>query len=161
MFVDIKSLPETSKVWIYQSNRQLLDDEVFKINELLKEFIENWNHHGEGMKSSFIVKYNQFIVIINDESFSNASGCSIDSSVQVLKRIEKEFNIELFDRMKTTFRIGDDINIVSLADFKKYVDEGKISSETIVFNNIVSNLKDFNNKWEVPAKESWHNRYFN
>jgi len=161
MFVDIKSLPETSKVWIYQSNRELLDDEVIKISEILKKFVEHWNHHGEGMKSSFVIKYNQFIVIINDESYANASGCSIDSSVQTLKKIEKEFNIELFDRMKTAFKIGDNVNIVSLSDFKKYVDEGKINSDTIVFNNMIDNLNDFNTKWEVPVKNSWQKRYFN
>ena len=37
MFVEINSLPDNARVWIYQANRPFSDEEVVKINELLKE----------------------------------------------------------------------------------------------------------------------------
>ena len=159
MFVNIKSLPNNSKVWIYQSNREFSSDEIEKINAMLFDFVNNWNTHGEGLKASFVVKYNQFIVLANDEEHTEASGCTIDSSVQMIKRIEKEFDVNLFDRMQTAFKINNNVNVVSLADFQKYVKAGKINQDTIVFNNMVNTVGDFKSKWELPAKNSWHARY--
>ena len=159
MFVAINSLPDNARVWVYQSNRPFSDIEVEKINELLKEFTHRWNDHGDGLKASFEVKYNQFITLINDENHTPASGCTIDSSIQIIKKIEKEFDVNLLDRMMTTFKIANNVNIVSLANFQKFVKEGKINQDTIVFNNMVNTLYDYKNKWEVPAKDSWHARF--
>jgi nucleoside-diphosphate-sugar epimerase len=30
----------------------------------------------------------------------------------------------------------------------------------IVFNNLVVDIEDYNNSWEVPAFKSWHSRFF-
>jgi len=160
MYIPFNNLPDSARVWIYQSNREFNKEELNKINEILKEFNNTWNNHGEGLKSSFIVKYNRFIVLGIDENYHEASGCSIDSSVQVMKKIESEFDVELFDRMKTAFKVEENINIVSLADFQKYVKEDKINQDTIVFNNMVETVGDFKSKWEVSAKNSWHSRFF-
>lgn len=160
MFVEINSLPDNARVWIYQANRPFLDDEVEKIKVSLEEFTNRWNDHGDGLKASFEVKYNQFITLVNDENHTPASGCTIDSSIQIIKKIEKEFNVDLLDRMKTAFKINEVINIVSLADFQKYVLDNKINEDTIVFNNMVNTFGDYKNKWEVPAKDSWHARFF-
>jgi len=161
MFVNFESLVDTSRVWIYQSNREFLDTEITKINEILTNFIDRWNNHGDGLKSSFIIKYNQFIILAVDEDDTNASGCSIDSSVQVIKKIESEFDVNLFDRMKTAFKIGEHINLVSMIDFQKYVKEAKITKDTIVFNNMVNTKGDFKTAWETEAQNSWHTRFFN
>lgn len=161
MYIPFKQLPDSTRVWIYQSNEAFTDSQIEQINELLKDFCNSWNNHGEGLKSSFLIKYHQFIVLAIDESHYEASGCSIDSSVQVIKKIENLFDVNLFDRMKTAFKIEEHINLVSLADFQKYVNEGKINSDTIVFNNMVKTVGEFNSNWEVKAKDSWHKRYFN
>ena len=42
---------------------------------------------------------------------------------------------------------------------KRYAKEEKVTLETIVFNNMVATKEDFENKWEVPARESWHKRF--
>ena len=35
-----------------------------------------------------------------------------------------------------------------------------VSKNTIVFNNLVVDIEDYNNNWEVPASKSWHSRFF-
>jgi len=160
MYIPFVALPNSARVWIYQSNKPFETSKLDELNTLLTNFMNTWNNHGDGLKSSFLVKYNQFIVIAIDENYKEASGCSIDSSVQVIKKIEKLFNVDLFDKMKTAFRIDDNINVVSLVDFQKYVNEDKINSETIVFNNMVNTIEDYKNNWEVKAINSWHKRYF-
>jgi hypothetical protein len=65
------------------------------------------------------------------------------------------------NKLHTAFKNGDHINVVSLADFQKYVKADKIHPDTLVFNNMVQNKGDLDLTWEVPANMSWHSRYFN
>ena len=41
------------------------------------------------------LKYNQFIILMADESIASVSGCSIDSSVGVIREIEKHLSIKM------------------------------------------------------------------
>ena len=36
-----------------------------------------------------------------------------------------------------------------------------VSLNTVVFNNLVNTVGEYKLKWEVPVKESWHNRFMN
>jgi len=159
MLVNFKNLSDTSRVWVYQSNRELSKDEITLISNKLENFIETWKRHGDDLKASYQIKYGHFIIISVDENYNSVSGCSIDASTFLIKQIESEFQIDLLNKMDTAFKIGNNINIISLADFQKYVKLQKINSDTIVFNNMVDSKKKFESKWEVKAGESWHNRF--
>ena len=136
-------------------------DELEQVENILKDFIEDWTRHGDALKASYTVRYGHFIILAVDESFNQVSGCSIDASTHVFKNLEKQFGVELLNKLNTAFRIGEHINIVSLQDFQKYVAANKIEKDTIVFNNLVQTKAELEKRWEVPAHESWHNRYFN
>ena len=159
MFTDYNKLPDNSRVWIYQSNREFTHKEIDFISTRAEMFINTWTRHGDNLKGSFTIKYNQFLVLAVDESFNNVSGCSIDSSVRFVQEIEKELGIDLMNKMNITFKDNEHINLVTLADFQKFAKEQKITSETIVFNNLVTTKKDFEHNWEVPAEQSWHKRF--
>ena len=159
MYTDYKNLPGNARIWIYQSNREFLEKELELIKNKTKDFINSWTRHGDDLKGSFTIKYNQFLILAVDESFNNVSGCSIDSSVRFIQQLENELQLDLMDKMNITFRDGENINLVKLKDFQVFAKAKKINSETIVFNNMVNTKKDFEENWEVPAKQSWHNRY--
>jgi hypothetical protein len=159
MYTPYKNLPNNSRVWIYQSNREFTEKEIEFISTKSEEFINSWTRHGDDLKGSFTIKYNQFLVLAVDESFNNVSGCSIDASVHFIQALEKELQLNLMDKMNVTFKNGNHINLVRLSDFQKFAKEHKITQETIVFNNMVATKEDFENSWEVPAKDSWHKRF--
>ncbi|TXD52064.1 MULTISPECIES: ABC transporter ATPase [unclassified Polaribacter] len=159
MFTEYKNLPHNSRVWIYQSNREFTLTEIEFISEKAVEFINTWTRHGDNLKGSFTIKYNQFLVLAVDESFNNVSGCSIDSSVRFIQAIEKELQLDLMDKMNVTFKDGEHVNMLKLSDFQHFAKEKKITSETIVFNNMVHTKEDFENNWEIPAAQSWHKRF--
>ncbi len=161
MLVDFNSLPNSAKIWIYQSNREFTKDEVKEINLKIELFVSNWKRHGDDLKASYQIKYNQFIILAVDEQYNEVSGCSIDESVYFFKQLEELYQVELFNKLNTAFKNGDNVNIVSLADFQKYANQQKINSKTKVFNNLINTKKEFETSWEVSADESWHNRYFN
>ncbi len=161
MYVDFDTLTDNSRIWVYQSNREFTKDEVVAISSKLTNFVNDWTRHGDDLKASFSIKYNHFIILAVDESFNSVSGCSIDASTHIFKSFEKEFNLELLNKLKTAFKDGDHINVVTLADFQKHVKSDKINSDTLVFNNLVQNKGELDLAWEVPANKSWHSRYFN
>lgn len=159
MFTAYNNLPDNSRVWMYQSDRAFTKQEVDYISEKARVFIEQWTRHGDNLKGSFTIKYNQFLILAVDESFNNVSGCSIDASVRFVKELENELNIDLMNKMNVSFKDGDHINIVKLSDFQQFAKEQKITKETVVFNNMVQTKEEVENNWEVPASKSWLNRF--
>ena len=160
MFVEFEKMPDSSRIWIYQSNREFSGEEVNVITLNTKNFIDNWTRHGDDLKGAFTIVYNRFVVIAVDENFANVSGCSIDASVRFIKQLQSELNVDLLNKLNIAFKTNDDVNSVSLYDFRSFIANDKITQDTIVFNNLVDTKADFESKWEVPAKESWHQRLF-
>ncbi|RZK42485.1 MAG: ABC transporter ATPase [Pedobacter sp.] len=149
-----------SKVWIYQSNRAFSNEEAAAIQQKLDAFTEQWKAHGHQLKAKAEIPYNFFIVLIVDQDIANTTGCSIDSSVRLIKEIESEYQVDLFDRFNIAYKIGDTVHVNSKEDFETLVTIKKITAETIVFNNLVQTLAEYESKWEVPLSESWHNFIF-
>jgi len=160
MYVPFDTLPEESKIWIYQSNRKFSDEEIQAIEADLTAFLENWSAHGHQLEASFVTKYNRFIIIAVNQEVQAATGCSIDASVQFIQNLEQKYSVDLLDKMNVTFKMGEHIAFKTLIDFKKLAKEKAVSANTVVFNNLVNTVGEWHHYWEVPANESWHNRFF-
>jgi len=150
-----------SRIWIYQSNRPFSDLETLAIQQELADFTKQWAAHGQALKAYGSLYYQQFIVLMVDESAYRASGCSIDSSVHFLKGLQKKYDVNLFDRLNMAYKnTSNQIVTANRNMFKKLVNTGEVNDNTIVFNNLVSNKQEFESKWEIPMKQSWHKRIF-
>jgi hypothetical protein len=161
MLVKFDTLPETSRVWIYQANRSFTEKELDEIKTKLNNFIDNWSTHGSNLQASYKLEYKRFIIIAINQDLNKASGCSIDDSVSFIQQLEKDYNVDLMDKMNVSYKQGEFIAYKSLIDFKKMAKQKAVSKNTIVFNNLVTNIAEFKENWEVPASESWHNRFLN
>jgi hypothetical protein len=151
---------ENSRVWVYQSDKKLTDNEVLQIKVLLDNFTTGWTAHNSQLKAKAEVRYNRFLILVVDENQAGASGCSIDKSVNFMKQLQDQFNINLLDRFNLAYRDGEEILSAGRNDFEALLKDGKIGTETIVFNNLVQNLAELQTKWEVPFKNSWHVQLF-
>jgi len=160
MLVKFEELPQNSRVWIYQSKDYLNETQVNNIQKLLEKFTTSWESHQKPLKASFEVAYNRFIILAVDESFNQASGCSIDSSVHFLKELENQFGLDLFNRQYVAFWQGEEVKTTSLLEIKQKIAEGIIQENTLIFNNLVSDIASFKQKWQQNAKETWVARYF-
>ena len=150
------NLPSTSRVWIYQSNRILTDADVNKANELIQGFLPQWKSHGKDLAASIETLHNLFIVVTADEGVEAPSGCSIDSSVKLVKEIGVALNVDFFDRLVISYLQNDKIELSKMFHFQEKLKSGELSADTIVFNNLVENKAKFESAWMVPVKESWH-----
>lgn len=161
MLVNFEQLPDSSRVWVYQANRSLAPVELQEIQDKLDHFIKKWTAHGADLKAGYDIKYKRFITIGLDQEVNHATGCSIDASVHFIQQLEKEYQIDLLDKMNVSFKQGEFVAYKTLTDFKKMAKNRSVSPNTIVFNNLVTNKGEYLTNWEVPAKESWHNRFLN
>lgn len=159
MLVDFDTLPEESRVWIYQANRSFTEEEIAELESKIETFITAWTAHGKGLQAGYKIVYKRFIVIALNQNLNNATGCSIDASVHFIQQLEKEYNVDLMDKMNVSFKQGEFVAYKPLVDFKTMAKNRSVSKNTIVFNNLVTNIAEFKDNWEVPASESWHSRF--
>lgn len=161
MYRPFNQMPSRSRIWTYTSNRKLNSRELEVISDKLFTFCEQWNTHGALMPTSFEIRFDQVIILAVDESQLGASGCSIDSSVRLLRDIETELDIDLLNQGKVTFiKSEGDLEVNPILGIKSKVTEGILQAETIVLNPVVKNKADLENNWKIKAKESWLNKFF-
>ncbi|MGO3708207.1 MAG: ABC transporter ATPase [Mesonia hippocampi] len=159
MLVPFQELPEEARIWIYQANRSFTADELIEIEQELTQFLTQWAAHGASLKAGFEIKYKRFIIIGLDQEVTTASGCSIDAQVHFIQSLEKKYQVDLLDKMNVSFKQGEFVAYKPLIDFKKLVKNKSVSANTIVFNNLVNTKVEYVNDWEVPLKDSWHQRF--
>jgi len=145
----------TSRVWIYQSSRLFMISEALEMEPMLNDFAANWTSHGDKVKGYANLFFGQFIILMADESATGVSGCSTDSSVRLIKDIEKRFNVQLFDRQSLAFIIKDKIERLPMSQLEYGIAQGFIKPDTLYFNNTVLTKQELLDKWIIPVEESW------
>ena len=145
----------TSKVWIYQSSRLFTMSEALEMEDLFNEFVAVWKSHGSPVKGYANLFFGQFIVLMADETATGVSGCSTDSSVHLIKQIEHQLKVEMFNRQNLAFVVKDKIQLLPLAQLNYTVENNFINADTLYFNNLVATKEQFLNQWIIPLKNSW------
>jgi hypothetical protein len=159
MLVDFKELGNSSKIWIYQTDRFITSSEERRIAETFTEYCQQWSVHGQPLRTSFKIEHHYFIILGVDEEYSNVSGCSIDASVHTLKALQKELNSDFFDRNRVAFLLNNEVKTYALPEVKKFFSTGEFDAKTLVFNNVITTKAELEKKWLVPAEESWLAKY--
>ncbi|MFP5041777.1 hypothetical protein [Parasediminibacterium sp. JCM 36343] len=145
----------TSKVWVYQSSRLFSMSEAFELEDLFAQFVQDWKSHGTPVKGYANLFYGQFIVLMADETATGVSGCSTDSSVHLIKKIEQHFKVDMFNRQNLAFYIKEKVQLLPLAHLSHALENGFITPETLYFNNLVATKEALINEWLVPAGQTW------
>jgi hypothetical protein len=159
MFVPFQSISPTARVWIYQANRKFTNEENKTIASFLLAFTEQWSAHSQALKTSFDIRYDQFIILAADEDYNSASGCSIDSSVRAIKQIEQNIGVELFNRNLIAFFQKGIVDLIPLAELKQKYSSGAWNEDSLTFNNLVTVKDQLENGWLVKAGDTWLKRY--
>lgn len=134
-------LSDSSKVWIYTASRQLNPTELDFARKEIDIFTKNWAAHGSALQAMGDVLESRFVVLAVDEVTANASGCSIDTSVQFMKALGQELNIDFFNRMFFYTAELEEIHFSDLADCNKEV-----------YNVLAKNLGELRAQWLIPAE---------
>ena len=146
---------DSSRVWIYQSNNLFQIHELLEMESILKAFVDDWNSHGIPVKGYANIFFGRFLVLMADETQTGVSGCSTDSSVHMIKALEKKFNCSFFDRQLLAFYKNEKVELIPMSQLNYAYTHQLISDETLFFDNSVATKKDLIQNWIRPVKESW------
>lgn len=155
---DLIAFPDTSRVWIYQSNQPFSKNVLEDVNELTQLFVKEWTSHNHLLKATGGVIHDLFIVLVVDESQAGASGCSIDKSVRFIQFVEQQYNRSMFDRLTFAYLEEEEVKLIHKDELTAAYAEGRIHDETLFFDHLVKTKGEYLQRWLVPLKESWHKR---
>ncbi len=157
-------LPEdfapNSRVWIYQSDRIFFMQEALEMETMLQKFVTDWKSHGTPVKGYANLFFGRFIILMADENATGVSGCSTDSSVRLIKEIEKKFSASLFDRQMLTFYIKDKVEVLPLSQLNYAVENKFITAETLYFDNTVLTKEALESRWITEVANTWLSQKF-
>jgi hypothetical protein len=146
---------QNSRVWIYQSNRIFFMQEALEIEPMLQQFVQEWKSHGTPVKGYANLFFGRFIILMADENATGVSGCSTDSSVRLIKEIEKKFAVNMFDRQMLSFYIKDKVEQLPLSQLNYGIENGFIKPDTLYFDNTILTKNALENNWITEAGNTW------
>lgn len=149
------NLPDHSRVWVYNSARVFSASETEALRNEIRTFTEQWTSHKVGVIAEGDILHNRFVIFMVDEAQVAVGGCSIDSSVHFIKKLEKKFNTSLLNRSLVSFKINNEVCTLHRSEFEKLLTDGKVNDDTIVFNPLVQTKKELHHHWEIPYGSSW------
>ncbi len=158
MFVSFNTLPDEARVWIYQASRALSSEEQQLILSTGKIFMDQWEAHGQPLTASIDVLEGYFVIISVDKYHQLPTGCSIDESVAFMRSLGEQLKVDFFGRSKVAIWANDSVQLVSIAEIKQNIKNGKVQEETKLFDTLVQKKAGLKN-WILPLKDSWLGRY--
>lgn len=154
-------IPQEAKVWVYQSPVKFSSNQIELIEKELSQFTQSWEAHGTALKAYFQILDEQFILLAVDEKNQIATGCSIDKSVSIIKKLEGILGLNLTDKGLVAYETAEGIKTSDFRQLKEKVSSGELTPSTKIFNLSVSSFAEFNSNWKIEAQNSWVKRYFN
>jgi hypothetical protein len=155
------SLPDSARLWVFAAERALTPGEADALLDTVDGFLGVWAAHGRPLTSARELRESRFLLIAVDEAAAGASGCSIDALVREVRGLESRLGLALVDHGPVVFRDGGDIRRVARDEFAALAQAGRVTPQTLVFDNTISSLAALRaGQWERPAAAAWHGRAF-
>lgn len=155
--IQIEDLPDTSRAWVFGSDRTIDPSAEDLLLHEVDRFLAQWHAHGAPLTTARDWKFGRFLTVAVDQSTAGASGCSIDGLFRALKALAPKLGASLVTSGLIYFRDAKgEIQAVDRDRFTALGAEGKITSETHVFDPTVTTLGEWRARFELAAANSWH-----
>ena len=159
-YVPFDTLPDSSRVWVFGSERTLDDSESARLLGEVDRFLEHWQAHGHPLFSGRDWREGRFLTVAVDQTTAGASGCSIDGLHRALHALESSLDTTLLVGGTVFYRGTDgEVRAVTRADFAALARDGEIGADTAVFDLSLETLGEWRERFEQPARLSWHSRW--
>lgn len=158
--ISLSAISAAARVWLYPSERVFTADEQALIFGSLKEFVPAWSSHGKKLQAAADILLNQIIVFAVDTTQMPPSGCSIDTSVALVRRFENQFGLTLLDNGRIFYKQDNRLAVLRLPEIKNAVARQVIRPETPLLNMQAATWGELRENLFIPAARSWMARYF-
>lgn len=150
MLVQFDSLPGTSRVYYYPSSRKFYPDEIPALSSKIEAFCQGL----ADVQIAYRLVYDRFVLFFVSEN-TPLSIEQNDELVEFVLDLEKEFGVNLLDKVNACFKQGEFVQRKEIREFKKLIKSRSVSGRTLILDPMINTKSEFLTNWEVPLSESW------
>lgn len=147
------------RIWIYTISQLLPEEQLNALKQRCQDFVSTWTAHEVSLDASFELYKNRLLIFKVNEANYNASGCSIDKQVRLVKELEQQFSVELLNRLLVAYEKNGEVAVAKTSEIAGLLNDGSINEHTLVFDNTISQSTDLSTNWKKPLKETYLSRY--
>lgn len=157
--VQFDTLPPTARVWVFGAAAPIQGAAAARLNHLVDAHLRGWGAHGVPLVCASDWRDDRFLAVAVDEAATDASGCSIDGLFRTLAGAEADLGTSLVGGGAVFWRdASGGILSTSRSAFVAAAARGDVQLDTSVFDTTVSTVGAWRERFELPARESWHFR---
>src|SRR5918999_3545723 len=139
--VPFESLPDSSRIWIFGSDRPVTGSAAEQLLAEVDRYLDAWRAHGDPLRCGRLWADHRFLVVGVDQSTANASGCSIDGLFRSLQQLEGEIGGRLVGGGRVFYRDhAGAAQSAPRADLEKLIASGEIGPDTVIFDTSITDL---------------------
>ena len=154
MYIPFEQLSDQARIWIYQA-RLLTLQEQEAVLQASKAFVAAWTSHGHPLQGSAVVLHQRFLILALEKSAHQLSCCTMDSAINLLRKLKDTLHIDLLDRTQLVLSHQGNTWMVPIAEVKKQLQQKAISPDTYLFDNTITHKAALDHKWLIPVQDSW------
>jgi len=158
--VPFASLPDSARVWVFASDRELSGAAADTLLAAVDQFLSEWKAHGVPLRCAREWRDDRFLAVGVDVEAENASGCSIDGLFRTLQQLERTIGSRLIGGGRVFYRAGSEIRAATRDEFVERIGRGEVRGETPVFDTSLTAAKAWRTDFERPAGAGWTAPYF-
>ncbi len=158
---EFQDLPDKARVWVHCFEQEFSEQQQEIIQRGLDEFLPQWVSHGTPVTAAFKILSGHFVVTAA-YSQKGVSGCSMDSLLRNFKTFKTVYGLDGLKGGLLFYRDKEGkIQAVDQLKFQDLMESEEITSETQVFQTLLSNLGQLRaGEFETPFEKSWLSRTF-
>lgn len=147
------------RIWIYTISQLLAEEQLSALKQRCQDFVSTWTAHEVSLDASFELYKNRLLIFKVNEATYNASGCSIDKQVRLVKELEQQFAVELLNRLLVAYEQGDEVAVVKTSAVAGLLNDGSMTENTLVFDNAITTSTELETNWKKPLKDTYLSKY--
>jgi len=149
-------LPDSSRVWVFASDRPLKGAEAEVLLEEVDRFLEEWKAHGSPLQCAREWRDDRFLAIGVDPTEEQASGCSIDGLFRGLQALERRLATGLVAGGRVFYRDAKGQPQLALrGEVPVLYSRNVLSDDTQVFDTSLTDASAWRQRFVRPAHDTW------
>lgn len=157
--MDLLSFPDHSRVWIYGADKPIDPALIADLNTELFDFAKKWSSHQVSLKATGGLLHGVFAIFVVDETGNKPGGCSIDGSVQFIRKLGDKADVDFLNRQILYYLKDETVKCIPLNQLKSALASNEVNMETLFFDTLIQDKLSFQKFWLKPLKDSWQSRF--
>jgi hypothetical protein len=151
----LANLPAHSRLWFFGAHRILSEHEIEVLNQAMSAFVSSWKAHGAQLSADYSIQHEAILIVGVDESVAPPTGCSIDKVFQLLKDFQNQTGVDFFQRKLIWEAFCNTTEIYTIDTAKQALESGRLKSNTLILNPLITQLIQARESMYIPLNESW------